>query len=198
MEDYKRITINSYNENAKELSEKFKRLTDINRRTEFGRFIELLKGKKILDLGCGSGDHSEYFSKKGLDVISADLSDSMIKICKEKGLNAVKVDIENLEFPNNSFDGIWAVTSLLHVPKKKFSEVVKKLHDILKERGILYISLKEGMDEGFIEDNFGKRYFVFWKEDELTDKFKNYFKVLESKKVKLGHTVFIEIFFRKN
>ena len=121
MEQYKKETIDSYNEHAEFFSNKFKSLMDLKMRYEFKRFIELLPGKDILDLGCGSGDHSVYFIQRRLKVISIDLSKEMISLCKQKGLNASVMDIEDLKFKNNIFDGIWSVTSLLHVPKSKIS-----------------------------------------------------------------------------
>lgn len=198
MEDYKKITINSYSKNAKDFSEKFKSLLDTKERKEFKKFISLLKGKEILDLGCGSGDHSKYFSDNGLNVTPIDLSEEMVRICKEKGVDAQIMDIEDLKFKENSFDGIWAVTSLLHVPKSKIEAVIKKLHSILKKDGILYVCVKEGHGEGFIEDKNSdtKRYFVFWGE-EIKDVFSSYFKTIEFQKIESKGRVFLELFLEK-
>jgi ubiquinone/menaquinone biosynthesis C-methylase UbiE len=197
--DYKKKTIESYNQNAKELSEKFKELMDLKRRYEFQRYIDLLKGNKILDLGCGSGDHSLYFKERGLDVTAIDLSEEMIKLCKEKGIKALVKDIENLDFQNKSFNGVWAVTSLLHIPKSKIKNVIEKLSLILKDGGILYVCVKEGKGEDFVKDKFGNtsRFFVFWEEDEFMELFKDYFVLIENKKVQLKSTVFLQAFFRK-
>ena len=200
MMNYKEKTIDSYNKNAKKLSEKFKSLMDLKRRCEFQRFIDLLKTNrnKILDLGCGSGDHSLYFKERGLDVTSIDLSEEMINLCKEKGLNAFLMDIENLEFEDKSFNGIWAVTSLLHVPKSKLNEVIKKLNLILNDNGILYVCVKEGKGEELVVDESGDtRFFAFWSEEEMKKLFDDYFVLLESNKVQLKNTVFLQAFFRK-
>ena len=200
MMNYKEKTIDSYNKIAKKLSEKFKSLMDLKRRCEFQRFIDLLKTNrnKILDLGCGSGDHSLYFKERGLDVTSIDLSEEMINLCKEKGLNAFLMDIENLEFEDKSFNGIWAVTSLLHVPKSKLNEVIKKLNLILNDNGILYVCVKEGKGEELVVDESGDtRFFAFWSEEEMKKLFDDYFVLLESNKVQLKNTVFLQAFFRK-
>ena len=197
--DYKKKTIESYNQNAKELSEKFKELMDLKRRYEFQRFIDLLKGKKILDLGCGSGDHSLYFKKRGLDVTAIDLSEEMIKLCEEKGLKAFVKDIENLDFEDKSFDGVWAVTSLLHIPKSKLKSVIEKLNLILKDDGILYVCVKEGKGEDLVKDKSGNtsRFFAFWTEEEMKKLFEDYFVLIENKKTQLKNTVFLQAFFRK-
>jgi ubiquinone/menaquinone biosynthesis C-methylase UbiE len=195
--NYKRITIESYDQNAKILSERFKSLMELKRRSEFQRFLDLLKGNKVLDLGCGAGDHSLFFKEKGLEAVSVDLSEEMVKLCREKGLDAQIQDIEDLDFENNSFDGIWAVTSLLHVPKSNLKKVVEDLSRMLKEKGILYVCVKKGDGEGLVEDKFGTRFFAFWKEDELKKIFEDSFDFLESTSVTIKETVFLQMFFKK-
>lgn len=200
MEKYKKETIDAYNKNAKIFSHKFKNLTDLKRRYEFHKFMDLLQGKDILDLGCGSGDHSEYFAKNGLNVTCIDLSKEMIKLCKEKKLNALIMDIESLKFNPESFDGIWAVTSLLHIPKAKIPLVINNLHRILKNEGILYVCVKEGEGEGLIksEEYDSQRFFSFWKKEELLNMFNKKFSLIKFEEAKLGHTNFLQFFFKKS
>lgn len=190
--DYKERTIYSYNKNARNFSEKFKDFMYLKLRPEFEEFLSLLSGKKILDLGCGSGDHAVYFVEKGLDVTCVDLSEEMIKLCKEKSLNAYVEDLENLPFEKESFDGIWAVTSLLHIPKVNLSKVCKNLHSLLKKDGILFVTVKEGEGEEYIDD----RFFAYWKEDEFLKEFTN-FTFIKSYKDTFKKRLFIKAFFRK-
>ena len=195
--DYKKITIDSYNRNADYHSEKFKSLMQ---NETFDKFIYLLNGRRILDLGCGAGEHSLYFKNKGFDVTPIDLSESMIKLCKDKGLNPILMDIENLDFGKNYFDGIWSVTSLLHIPKKKLENVVEKLNFITKDNGIIYACVKEGEGEGLVQDKVGdtERFFSFWQQKDLVDLFNPYFELIDNERKKLGRTVFLQNFFRKN
>jgi len=197
--DYKKTTIESYNKNAEELSKKFKNFFDLQRRKEFGKFIDMIPGNKVLDLGCGSGDHSHYFKKEGLDVVSIDLSEKMIELCREKGLDARVMDIEDLDFEEDSFDGIWSVTSLLHIPKSNIDSVIRKVHNILKEDGIFYVCVKEGEGEEFVKDKDSdtKRYFVFWKREELSKRFGKKFSLIKSGRVEIKGRVFLEYFFKK-
>ena len=199
-EDYKKITIESYDKHAKKFAKKFEKLFDLQRRKEFGEFIENIKGDKVLDLGCGAGDHSLYFQSKGLRVTAIDLSSGMIDICKSKGLDAKIMDMENMNFKAQSFDGVWAVTSLLHVPKKNIGKVIKKLYSILKKDGLLYIVLKEGVGEGMKEDNEGKRdrFFAYWRKKEFLDIVNPFFELVNFRKVKLdSKRTFLELLLRK-
>lgn len=189
----KERTIAAYNRDAEKLADKFKTLLELHRRFEFPRFLELLKGKQILDLGCGAGDHSQYFSEQGLDVTSIDLSEKMIELCKNKGLNAKVMDIENLQFQPNTFDGIWAVTSLLHIPKDRLHKVITDLHSLLRDKGILYVCVKEGQGSEILEDG---RFFQYWQMNELIEQFKG-FEVIQTEKETVGTRTFLEIFFQK-
>lgn len=199
MDDYKEQTIASYNQNSQRFAKKFSRLTDANEREEFAEFIELLAGTRVLDLGCGAGEHAQYFASHGLDVTCVDLSEEMINICKKRGLDARQMDIEDLDFPDASFDGIWAVTSLLHIPKKRIGRVVEQLHRIMRADAVLYVCVKQGEGERFVKDADAetKRYFVFYEPEELRSHFSEFFEVIETRKTALGSTTFLQVFFRR-
>lgn len=62
------------------------------------------------------------------------------------------MDIEDLQFPKESFDGVWALTSLLHVPKSKMQDVLTRIHDLLKPNGVLAVCLKQGNGEHMEKD----------------------------------------------
>lgn len=182
MEDYKKITLESYNINSDIFSKRYAYLFDFERRKEFNRFLTLLIGKKVLDLGCGPGEHLSWFKKQGLDVTGVDISPAMIAKCREKGINSVLMDMEYLDFNENAFDGIWAVCSLIHISKNKLEGVVKKTHSILKNKGIMFVTLKKGEGETLVADKLNpltKRYFVYWKRDEFEKLLKDYFDIIE-------------------
>jgi len=198
MDMYKRDTINSYNKNAKVFAEKFKGLFDLENRDEFRRFQELLSGKKVLDLGCGGGDHALYFQQQGLDVTCVDLSQEMVKLCKEKGLHAIVMDIEDLKFEKESFDGVWAVTSLLHVPKKNLGKVIDKIYYILRRDGIFYLCVKEGEGEKYVMDADEQRgFFAYWQDEELRKELKK-FDLMDSKRNSVGNTSYLHFFLKKS
>ncbi|MCX6713751.1 MAG: methyltransferase domain-containing protein [Candidatus Vogelbacteria bacterium] len=48
-----------------------------------------LKGKKILDYGCGSGEFSEQLAERGGEVMGADLSPDMIEIAIKKSAGKI-------------------------------------------------------------------------------------------------------------
>src|SRR3989338_11580752 len=115
---------------------------------ELEKFVSLVKqsgGKKVLDLGCGSGIQSKQLFQAGLEVVGLDLSPEMIREAKKrvpKGKFIVG-DMTEMVFPIESFDGVFAQASLLHIPKKLIPEVLGSIHKILRTKGILYLALKE-------------------------------------------------------
>ena len=57
--------------------------------------LELAKGK-VLDIGCGTGSHSLYLQKKGLDVKGIDISGGAVAVAKSRGHNnAVVLDFKD-------------------------------------------------------------------------------------------------------
>jgi len=142
--NYKITNINTYNKNSRALADKFSKSFQQYKDRILGNFLDHLSGKRVLDLGCGGGDASVYMQDKGFLPVAIDLSAGMIKEAKKKGINAIHMDIENLGFKPKSFDGIWAMASLLHVPKDNLANVLSTLSDLLVPGGILYFAIKKG------------------------------------------------------
>jgi len=106
---------------------------------------EKIKGKKVLEIGCGLGAHSESLYRLGGKVTSIDLNPTSVIItgrrAKLKGLDidVREMDAENLSFDNNTFDYVWSWGVLHHSPNivKCFQEV----HRVLKPGGCFSVML---------------------------------------------------------
>jgi SAM-dependent methyltransferase len=66
--------------------------------------LQLAKGK-MLDVGCGAGNHSLYLQQKGFDVTAIDISPNAIKACQLRGVKDARVQ-HLLELENEQFDTI--------------------------------------------------------------------------------------------
>ena len=121
-------------------------------------FLALLpKNAKTLDVGCGVGVDAGFMESEGFEIIGIDLSKEMLNIAKEKfpQIDFRQQDIRKLDFPPESFDGIIASCSLIHIPKKDISTILEKFHQILKKDGAIYIALQGGKSEEiFIDELF--------------------------------------------
>ena len=82
------------------------------------------------------------------------------------------MDMTDLKFAENTFDGIWACSSFLHIPKKEALKTLKGFNRVLTKRGLLYVSVMEGEFEGDRKNNdltWDYRHFSDYIENELKD-----------------------------
>ena len=136
-------------------------------------FLALLQaeGKRsLLEIGAGPGHFGAFFRDRGLDVTCTDLSPEMVRLCREKGLTAHIMDFLQLDFPPASFDAVFALNCLLHVPSADLDGVLAVVQNLLKPDGLFFYGVYGGHSfEGvWSEDHHvPPRYFVFYPDDEL-------------------------------
>ena len=179
--DYKEETRKSYDKFPKDFENKFRNYIEDYLVEEIKEFLKRLPPKaKILDIGCAAGDKALYLKKLGYELTCIDISEEMVKICKENGLNARVMDCEDMEFAENSFDGVLAYTSLLHVPKNKLLKIIERISEIMKSGGWFFLGMKEGDGEGFRgQEKYPgtKRWFSLYRDNELREYLLKYFNV---------------------
>ena len=154
-------TIDYYNQNALEFAEATKNVEFCMIQKKF--LEKLFKGTRILDFGCGSGRDTKYFLAKGFQVDAVDGSEQMCRLAGEyTGISVRHMLFQELS-AKNIYDGIWACSSILHLPYHELKEVFLKMACALKENGIVYTSFKYGIFEG--ERN--GRYFTDMTEEKM-------------------------------
>lgn len=107
---------------------------------ERAAFLQLLKAEnreRLLEIGAGSGQDSLFFSEAGLDVLATDLSPMMVERCRAKGLNARVADVLNLGVPLASFEAVYAMNCLLHVPDSDLTGALTAVREVLRSRRCL-------------------------------------------------------------
>jgi len=157
------------------------------------QFVELLKKENkntILELGSGAGLDAKFFQDNGFEIIATDLSDEMVKMCKKRGLDTKVLDLYRLSTLGKTFDAIFSLNVLLHVPKKDLIKVLQGIHETLNPNGIFFYGVYGGIDEEKIVTDKTKmnlpRLFSFLSDDTLLDTVKELFEVIDFKTVDIG------------
>jgi len=117
----------------------------------------LPKRGRILDIGCGYGRDSVYFSEKGFDTTGIDTSVKLLSIAKRlaPGARFYKMDMKTLKFKAGYFDGIWCWASFYHLNREDGVKALKEMHRVLRKGGTAVFLTRRGSGEGLVTD---KRY----------------------------------------
>jgi ubiquinone/menaquinone biosynthesis C-methylase UbiE len=85
------------------------------------------RNKRVLECGCGTGLVLQKVSKFASETIGVDLSEGMLSVARRRGLCVTKGGVTDLPFPDASFDVVYSVKVLAHVPdiRKALSEMVR-------------------------------------------------------------------------
>lgn len=105
------------------------------------------KPKKILEVGCGTGNYTKILLKRGYEVTALDISEDMLKIAEEKcACKFIKGDIRSVSV-NDKFDVCIAMFAVMGYITRN-SDIIKALNNIhrhLKPNGIFIFDVWNGL-----------------------------------------------------
>lgn len=161
--DKSELTVATYDKIADIYTEQyFEDLSDIPYINTFLSFLP--KNSRILDVGCGPGNISKYIMAKGFSSEGIDLSKEMIKIAKSKVPNAVfnVMDMRQLTYVKNTFDGIILAYSLIHIPSEEIQKTLQGFYRILKKKGFILIIAQYGKADQIVDEPLraGEKIFI--------------------------------------
>lgn len=139
-------TLNWYNENAEFYSCHVKDPYSSPKHSMYEKpamysLLPDLTGKKVLSLGCGSGEDSQYLSQSGAkESIGIDISDKLLKIAKETypDCSFYLMDMEKLDFDDKSID--FAYSSLAIHYNEDWSKTFNEVYRVLKSNSYFLFS----------------------------------------------------------
>jgi SAM-dependent methyltransferase len=73
-----------------------------------------LRGRRVLDVGCGPGLFSVHLKDRGATVVGTDINPEML--ARAEGIETVQADAARLPFPDGSFDVAFEANLLHHAP----------------------------------------------------------------------------------
>lgn len=162
--------ITAYNNRAEERNHMNIADWKLREREQFLNMLRQQKAEALLEIGSGPGRDGLFFELQGLDVTCTDQSPEMVRLCRDKGLKAEVRSFDALGFPDHSFDAVYGLNCLLHVPKRELTGALEEVRRVLKPGGLFYMGVYGGTDsEGVWEkDSYEpKRFFAMYTDENL-------------------------------
>ncbi len=146
-----------YSDRAKEYEEIYE-WRDPGRQEEQDRMGEELKkafkGKRVLDIGCGTGYWDERISETAESILGIDINEAVLEIARSKKYKCPAefrvMDAYNMEL-DEKYTGTIASFMLSHVLKEDMDEWIGHIHDQLEPDASVFIA-----DNTFVEGIGGK------------------------------------------
>ena len=110
----------------------------------YNSICDLVKGKIVLDIACGTGYGSALLAQKAEKVYGVDISQETIDYCNENykmhNLKYIQGSVSDIPFEDNSIDVIVSFETIEHVTDMLQEEFRKEIKRVLKDDGLLIIS----------------------------------------------------------
>lgn len=136
-----------------------------------------LPSRRLLDLGCGTGEHARFFAEKGFEVIGVDVSDTMLDRAREDGVppgvQLLKGDLVHVEsVVSGKFGGAVCLgNTLAHITDRAtLTQLFKGVKSVLLPGAPLVIQVlnyerlvqtgQRSLPLTFIEDDEGEAIFL--------------------------------------
>ncbi|MBI4170673.1 MAG: class I SAM-dependent methyltransferase [Candidatus Aenigmarchaeota archaeon] len=111
------------------------------------KIVKQTKGRKLVDLGCGSGYYCRIFAKVGKKVLGVDKNQEQLNIALSKereqklGIKYIRSNLTNLEGVKSGSYGIALLNFvIIEIPSANIvKKIFKEARRILKKNGVLII-----------------------------------------------------------
>jgi SAM-dependent methyltransferase len=124
------------------------------------------------DMGCGSGHVARHLHEQGIQVCGIDLSPAMVE--RAKGLvpsvEFRQGDMMSLDAPDESWAGIAAFYSIIHIPRDDMPRALGELRRVLRPGGILLLAFHIGDEAIHLDEWWGHSVcvdFFFYRPDDV-------------------------------
>jgi SAM-dependent methyltransferase len=137
------------------------------------RFAAAVKNVGLAcDMGCGPGQVARYLRECGVQVCGIDLSAAMIGQARRLNpdIEFKQGDMMALDVEAETFAGIAAFYSIIHIPREQAPTALQELKRVLKPEGLLLLSFHAGDEVIHLEEWWGKRVcvdFTFFRAEEM-------------------------------
>lgn len=119
-------------------------LAEIKKRFVDKKRLAALDVLDVLDVGCGNGRLSHFLKNEPIEYVGVDNNRTMLRIAKKKNPKAKfrYGDICKLPFSARSFDVVWAIAVLHHLPSKTLQlKALREMKRVLTRGGSLMLTV---------------------------------------------------------
>jgi SAM-dependent methyltransferase len=137
------------------------------------RFAERVRERgRVCDAGCGPGHVSRYLQERGVRVVGLDLSPVMLDHARRlnPGIEFRQGDMLALDIEDDSYAGVVAFYSIIHVPQHRVVDALRELSRVLQPEGLLFLAFHIGDNAVHAEEWWGYKVsidFFFFRPDEM-------------------------------
>lgn len=169
---------NSYDLVAKDYADHFR--DELNNKPFDRKMLDWLAEKVgalgiICDMGCGPGQIARYLSDQGAKSCGVDLSPEMIQEAQKlnPGISFRQGNMLSLDdIADNSYGGIAAFYSIIHVPKLLLNQALAELKRVLSPNGKLLLTFHIGQEIIHRDEWWDKEVsidFIFFETEEIKE-----------------------------
>ena len=166
----------SYDRVAQDYAGQFR--DEMERKPFDRKMLDLLAEKvggrgAVCDMGCGPGQVARYLHGRGVEACGVDLSQGMVEQARRlnPSIPFRQGDMLALEgVADDSFGGMAAFYSIVHVPREKVVHALKELRRVLRPGGVLLVAFHIGREVKHLDEMWGKEVsldFLFFETAEV-------------------------------
>ena len=123
-----------------------------------------IRGRRVLEVACGTGSHSKILVERGYEVTGVDISD--VQIERARGLvpdaTFIRADAAQLHFPPGSFDASVCLYALIHMPLDQQPRLLRSIAEWLRPGGWLLATTGQDAWTGTQDNWLGGPAAMWW------------------------------------
>jgi SAM-dependent methyltransferase len=129
---------------AGEMADRAERALDaerLRRVRAFGDHLRTTGARSVVEVGCGAGRDGLVLAASGAAYTGVDLTPEAVRICRDRGLEAVEASAVDLPFEDDVFDAGWTMSTLMHLPGDGLARALGELRRVVRTGGTVEVGV---------------------------------------------------------